>query len=85
MKKWWKNITTSRGRVRRFLKRFKQNNIRKSKAKKWETVKYNKIQKLFTMLLVKLLNDNTKIRSEPIYKSKQNETKGTGLEIVTPK
>ena len=42
-------------------------------------------KKLFTMLLVKLLNDNTKIRSEPIYKSKQNETKGTGLEIVTPK
>ena len=42
-------------------------------------------KKLFTMLLVKLLNDNTKIRSEPICKSKQNETKGTGLEIVTPK
>ena len=30
-------------------------------------------------------NDNTKIRSEAIYKSKQNETKGTGLKILTPK
>ena len=42
-------------------------------------------KKLFTMLLVKLLNDNAKIRSEPIYKSKQNETKGPGLKILTPK
>ena len=42
-------------------------------------------KKLFTLLLVKLLNDNAKIRSEPIYKSKQNKTKGTGLKILTPK
>ena len=35
--------------------------------------------------IINLLNDNTKIRSEAIYKSKQNETKGTGLKILTPK
>ena len=31
------------------------------------------------------INDNSKIRSEAIYKSKQNETKGKGLKILTPK
>ena len=34
-----------------------------------------------------LFNDNAKIRSEAIYKSKQDETKqdGTGLKILMPK
>ena len=35
--------------------------------------------------IIDLLNDNAKIRSEAIYKSKQNETKGKGLKILTPK
>ena len=35
--------------------------------------------------IIDLLNDNAKIRSEAIYKSKQNETEGTGLKIITPK
>ena len=35
--------------------------------------------------IISLLNDNVKIRSEAIYKSKQDETKGTGLKIVTSK
>ena len=35
--------------------------------------------------IINLLNDNAKIRSETIYKSKQNETNGTGLKILTPK
>ena len=34
---------------------------------------------------INLLNDNAKIRSQAIYKSKQYETKGTGLKILTPK
>ena len=41
---------------------------------------YNSRQKI-----IDLLNDNSKIRSESIYKSKQNGTKGKGLNIVTPK
>ena len=41
---------------------------------------YNSRQKI-----IDLLNDNSRIRSESIYKSKQNETKGTGLKILTPK
>ena len=35
--------------------------------------------------VINLLNDNLKIRSEVIYKSKQNKTVGTGLKILTPK
>ena len=35
--------------------------------------------------IINLLNDNSKIRSEAIYKSKQNETEGKGLKILTPK
>ena len=35
--------------------------------------------------IIDLLNDNAKIRSEPIYKSKQSKTKGTGLKILTSK
>ena len=34
---------------------------------------------------INLLNDNSKNRSEDIYKSKQNETKGKILKILTPK
>ena len=41
---------------------------------------YNSRQKV-----INLFNDSVKIRSEAIYKSKQNETKGTGLKILTPK
>ena len=35
--------------------------------------------------IINLLNDNSKIRSEAIYKSKQNETEGKGLKILIPK
>ena len=35
--------------------------------------------------IINLLHDNAKIRSKAIYKSKQNETKGTGLKILIPK
>ena len=35
--------------------------------------------------IINLLNDNAKIRSEAIYKSKQNKTTGTGLKILTLK
>ena len=35
--------------------------------------------------IINFLNDYAKIRSETIYKTKQNETKGTGLKILTPK
>ena len=31
------------------------------------------------------MNDNSKLRSEAIYKSKQNGNKAEGLKILTPK
>ena len=34
--------------------------------------------------IINLLNDNAKIRSEAIYKSKQNKAEGTGPKILTP-
>ena len=41
---------------------------------------YNSIQKI-----IDLPNDNSRIRSEAIYKLKQDKTMGTGLRILTPK
>ena len=41
---------------------------------------YNSRQKNISLLI-----DNSRIRSESIYKSKRNETKETGLKILTPK
>ena len=35
--------------------------------------------------IIDLFNSYSKIRSEAIYKSKQNDTKGKGLKILTPK
>ena len=35
--------------------------------------------------IINLFNDNAKIRSEAIYKSRQNKTTGTGLKILTLK
>ena len=35
--------------------------------------------------IIDLLNNNSRIRSEAIYKSKQNKTTGAGLKILTPK
>ena len=35
--------------------------------------------------IIDLLNDNSRIRSEAIYKSKQNETEEKGLQILAPK
>ena len=49
------------------------------------TIKKNKNLYDSRQKIIDLLNDNSKIRSEAIYKSKQNETKGKGLKILTPK
>ena len=35
--------------------------------------------------IIDLLNDNSKIRSEATYKSKQNKTERKGLKLLTPK
>ena len=35
--------------------------------------------------IIDLFNNYSKIKSESIYRSKQNETKGKGLKVLTPK
>ena len=35
--------------------------------------------------IIDLFNNCWKIKSEPIYRSKQDETEGRGLKILTPK
>ena len=35
--------------------------------------------------IIDLFNDYSKIRSESIYRSKHDETKGTGIKMLTPK
>ena len=35
--------------------------------------------------MIDVFNSYSKIRSEALYKSKENETKGKGLKILTPK
>ena len=35
--------------------------------------------------IIDLFNDYSKIKSESIYRSNHDETKGTGLKILTPK
>ena len=35
--------------------------------------------------IIDLLNDQPKTKSESIHRSKHDETKGTGLKILTPK
>ena len=53
--------------------------------------KINQIQqKMFGIFIIQdkyidLFNKNAKIRSEAIYEAKQDETRGTGLKILTPK
>ena len=54
----------------------------------WKPVIYNKkCKNLYgsRQKIIDLLNDNWRIRSESIYKSKQDETKGTGFKILAPK
>ena len=63
---------------------------------KWRHPKHKSEMQFYTIKNVKnlydsrqkiidLFNSYSKIRSEAIYKSKQNETKGKGLKILTPK
>ena len=63
---------------------------------KWGNPKHKSEMQLYTIKNVKnfynlrqkfidLFNNYSKIKSESIYRSKQNKTKGAGLKILTPK
>ena len=66
------------------LNEIKSRNL-KHKSEK-QSYKIKNVRNLYDsrQKIINLLNDKAKIRSEAIYKSKQNETKGTGLKILTP-
>ena len=49
------------------------------------TIKNNKNLYDSRQKIIDLLNNNSKIRSEAIYKSKQDETRGKGIKTLTPK
>ena len=60
-------------------------NPKKKSEKQLYTIKNIKNLYNLRQKIIDLLNDNSRIRSEAIYKSKHNKTKGTGLKILTPK
>ena len=62
----------------------KQNQEIRSKKVKKQLYAIKKIKNLddSRQKIINLLNDNVKIRSEAIYKAKQNKIKGTGLKIL---
>ena len=86
-----KNGDTTLQQVEKEQKDFKKSNeitsgnLKHKSEKQSYTIKnvrnlYDSRQKI-----IDLLNNNAKIRSGAIYKSKQNETKGKGLKRITPK
>ena len=82
--------------LQKWQKKIKKNFRRKFGQTKSGNPDHKSDQQLYTITNVKnlydsrqkiidLFNSYSKIRSEAIYKSKQNETKGKGLKILTPK
>ena len=70
---------------KRELGQAKSGNPKRKSEKQLSTIKivkrsYNSRQKI-----IDLFNDYSKIKSESIYRSKHDETEGTGLKILTPK
>ena len=87
-----KNGDTTLQQVEKHQKDFKKelNKIAPGNPKQKSNNQLNVIKNVKSLYdsrqkIIDLLNDNSKIRSEAIYKSKQNETKGKGLKILTPK
>ena len=70
--KWQKKI---KKKIKREFGQIKSGNPDHKSDKQLFTIKKN----------IDLFNSYSKIRSEAIYKSKQNETKGKGFKILTPK
>ena len=87
-----KNGDTTLQQVEKHQKDFKKelNKITSGNRKQKSNNQLNVIKNVKSLYdsrqkIIDLLNDNSKIRSEAIYKSKQNKTKGKGLKILTPK
>ena len=76
------------------IKQYKQQkkskkNLNQNYVKQLQEIQ-NINQKIFEIFIIQdkdndLFNNNAKIRSEAIYEAKQDQTRGTGLKILTPK
>ena len=87
-KKWWKNIPTSRGsakKIKNDLREITSGNPKDKSEKQSYTIKNVRTLYDARQKIIDLLNDTPKIRSEAIYKSKQNKAEGTGFKISSPK
>ena len=76
------------------IKQYKQQkkskkNLNQNYVKQLQEIQ-NINQKIFEIFIIQdkdndLFNNNAKIRSEAIYEAKQDQTRGTGRKILTPK
>ena len=82
--KWQKNVKKKK-KIKREYGQIKLGNPDHKSDKQLYTIKSVKNLYDSRQKIIDLFNSSSKIRSEAIYESKQNETKGKGLKILTPK
>ena len=85
VKQYYKMQKKNKKKIKNDLREITSGNPKIKSQKQSYTIKnvrtlYDSRQKV-----IDLLNDNAKIRSEVIYKWKQNKTEGTGLKTLLPK
>ena len=80
--KWQKKI---KKKIKGKISQIKSGNPDHKSSKQLYTIKNVKNLHDSRQKIIDLLNSYSKIRSEAIYKSKQNKTDGKGLKILTPK
>ena len=78
----WQNV---KQKFKREFCQIKSGNPDHKSGKQLHTIKNVKNLYDSRQKIIDLFNSYSKIRSEALYKSKQNETKGKGLKILTPK
>ena len=72
-------------KIRREFGQIKSRNLKHKSEMQLNTIKNNKNLYDSRQKIIDLFNNYSKIKSESIYRSKHDETKGTGLKILTPK
>ena len=83
--KQYKQQKKSKKRFKSRLGEITSGNPEHKSANQSDTIKNAQNLQNSRRQIIDLLNDNTKIKSEAIYEAKQDETKGVGLKILTPK
>ena len=78
----WQNV---KQKFKREFCQIKSGNPDHKSGKQLHTIKNVKNLYDSRQKIIDLFNSYSKIRSEALYKSKQNKTEGKGLKILTPK